>query len=203
MRAPGTPRAVTLHPDIQDGRIPLRSRLLRSVRRFRGATDAATAIEFGFVAPIFFGLIFGIIEIALTFWSTQILETAVANASRQIYTGTFQTSSSNANAAVALVNFKNAVCAQVAGVFNCQQRVSVDVQRYTSFGSAPIRLPVTNGVYDTSSYGYNPPGSNEICVVRASLEYPVYVNLFGYSTGLRNGNRLIVASSAFRTEPYQ
>jgi hypothetical protein len=39
-------------------------------------------------------------------------------------------------------------------------------------------------------------------VVRASMEYPVYVNLIGYSTGLASGKRLIMASATFRTEPF-
>ena len=82
------------------------------------------------------------------------------------------------------------------------QLVQGDVQRYSSASSAPITVPIKNGKFDTSSFGYNPPGSNEICVVRAAMEYPVYVNLIGYKTGLTSGNRLIMASSAFRTEPY-
>lgn len=175
-------------------------------RRFRRATDGALAVEFGLIAPLFLGLIFGILEVALTFWSTQILETAVSNAARSIYTGSFQTGTANVtplDQQKALAKFKDSVCANVAGVFDCKKRVSVDVQRYTNFSGTTITPPVKNGVYDTSSYGYNPPGPNEICVVRASLEYPVFVNMFGYSTGLRSGNRLIMASSTFRTEPFQ
>lgn len=170
--------------------------------RFQRAEGGALAVEFGLIAPFFLGLIFGILEVALTFWSTQILETAVANAARQIYTGTFQSSTSNADPTIALANFKNLVCNNVTGVFNCQRLVSVDVQKFNSFSTSSMALPINNGRYDTSAYGYNPPQSGEICVVRASMEYPVYVNLFGYSTGLSSGNRLIMASSSFRTEPY-
>lgn len=186
----------------QAGSVRLARSRFSSLRRFRKAESGALAVEFGLIAPFFLGLIFGILEVALTFWSTQILETAVANAARQIYTGSFQSSSSNADPTIALANFKNLVCANVTGVFNCQRLVSVDVQKFNSFSTSSMALPIRNGRYDTSGYGYNPPGSNEICVVRASLEYPVYVNLFGYSTGLASGNRLIIASSSFRTEPY-
>ncbi len=171
-------------------------------RRFGRQEDGATALEFAIVSPVFLGLLFGILELALTFWSTQVRETAVANAARQIYTGAFQTSASNADTTVALVNFKKSVCDNVAAMFNCQKLVKVDVQRYTSASSATITVPIRNGAFDASSFGYNPPGSNEICVVRAAMEYPVYVNLIGYKTGLTSGNRLIMASAAFRTEPY-
>jgi Flp pilus assembly protein TadG len=174
------------------------------LRRFPRATSGATAVEFALIAPVFLGLLFGILEVALTFWSTQVLETAVANAARQIYTGSFQQGSTTMSQADALVKFKDSVCANVTAVFNCRSLVKVDVRRISSYASAgaSIQYPVTNGAFDPSKFGYDPPGANEICVVRAAMEYPVYVNLFGYSTGLRSGNRLIIASSAFKTEPF-
>lgn len=194
------------HPACRRGSLPRRLGLLR---RFRREEGGALAVEFGLIAPIFLGLLFGIIEIALMFWTTQVLETAVGNAARQIYTGTFQESSGNNpsgagyNSATALSNFKATVCSNVTALFNCNNLVSVDVQRVSgSTWSAPSS-PVTNGVYDPSTFGYNPPGNDEICVVRAAMEYPVYVNLLGYATGLRNGKRLIMASAAFKTEPYK
>ena len=176
----------------------------RLLRRFRRAESGALAVEFGLIAPFFFGLLFGILEVALTFWSTQVLETAVANAARQVYTGSFQGSATAMTQAQALAEFKTRVCSNVTAVFNCNAMVKVDVRRLDHFNSASTEIspPVTNGVFDTSTFRYDPPGRNEICVVRAAMEYPVYVNLFGYSTGLRSGNRLIIASSAFKTEPF-
>lgn len=178
------------------------------MRRFRRSERGALAVEFALISPFFLGLLFGIIEVALTFWSTQVLETAVSNAARQIYTGSFQTTAANNpsatgyNSATALANFKNLVCANVTAVFNCQRLISVDVRRVAGSTWTAPSAPISNGVYDPSSFGYSPPGKNEICVVRAAMEYPVYVNLLGYATGLRSGNRLVMASSAFRTEPY-
>jgi Flp pilus assembly pilin Flp len=175
----------------------------RLLARFRRSDSGALAVEFGLIAPFFLGLLFGILEVALTFWSTQVLETAVANAARQIYTGTFQRGSANLTQAEALVEFKKNVCANVTAVFDCGKLIRVDVQKFDTYSTAVMTPPVKNGVFDTSSFGYNPPGADEICVVRAAMEYPVYVNIFGYNTGLKSGNRLIMASSTFRTEPYQ
>ena len=170
--------------------------------RFRHADGGATAVEFALIAPFFFGLIFGILEVALTFWSSQVLETAVTNAARLVYTGGFQSNGANAVAATALINFKKNVCDNVGAVFNCNKLVSVDIQKFNSFNQTSLTLPISNGRYDTSNYGYNPPGSNQIGVVRASMEYPVIVNVLHYGTGLASGNRLIIASATFRTEPY-
>ena len=171
--------------------------------RFRRAQSGALAVEFALIAPFFLGLLFGILEVALTFWSTQVLETAVANAARQIYTGTFQRAGST-TPATELERFQKLVCDNVTAVFDCKNMVKVDVRRIDQFSRANVDIepPITDGAFDPSKFKYDPPQRNEICVVRAAMEYPVYVNLFGYSTGLRNGNRLIMASSAFKTEPF-
>jgi Flp pilus assembly protein TadG len=176
----------------------------RLLARFRKANKGALAVEFGLIAPFFFGLLFGILEVALTFWSTQILETAVANAARQVYTGNFQNGATSTDPAVELARFKQLVCNNVTAVFDCNALVKVDVKRIDSYASAStaLKVPVTDGAFDTSTFGYDPPKRNEICVVRAAMEYPVYVNLFGYATGLRSGNRLVMASSAFKAEPF-
>ena len=49
---------------------------LRSLlRRFRRNRRASAALEFALVAPIFFALLFAIIETALMFFAGQVLET--------------------------------------------------------------------------------------------------------------------------------
>lgn len=176
---------------------------LRTVRRFRRDEDGATAIEFGLVALPFFSLIFAIIETALAFWSAQVLETAVAAAAREIYTGSFQSSSGNANPDTALINFKNSVCKNVIALFDCQKLVSVDIRRFESANDVTLPNPIDKDKnYDTSSYGYSQPKGNEIAVVRASMEYPRFVSIAGQSTTLKSGKRLIMATATFRTEPY-
>ena len=177
-------------------------RRLRLVRRFRTADGGATAVEFGLVAVPFLALLFAIIETAMTFWATQVLETALATASRQLYTGTFQKQYTDATAA--RTAFKSAVCANVRGVFNCNALVDVDVRKVTSFSSANLAPPINSAKqYDISSYGYVKPDRSEIAVVRASMQYPRFVSLPGPGTALANGKRLIVATNTFKTEPYE
>jgi Flp pilus assembly protein TadG len=190
---------------------PLSSPASSLLRRFRRSRDGATAVEFGIVAMPFFAFLMGVLELALSFWSTQVLETAVANASRQIYTGQFQQDPNNAGLTSAQLQakFKTLVCNNVQALFRCNNLVSVDVRRVANFNDANLAAPINTQTqqYDPSGYGYNPPGRLELAVVRASLEYPVYVTRMGYinvggGTGLASGNRLIVASAVFRTEPY-
>ena len=174
--------------------------------RFLQAERGATAVEFGIVAAPFIYLLMAILELAIVFWTSQVLETAVANASRQIYTGQFQQSAANVGIPPEqrLANFKQAVCSHVRALFDCNAKLDVDVRSFSSFAEATVPRPIrtSDGTYDPSGFGYMPPTANQIMIVRASLEYPVFVSLLAPFTGLSNGNRLIMASATFRTEPY-
>jgi Flp pilus assembly protein TadG len=175
-------------------------RLLRigATRRFIRHQDASAAIEFGLVAAPFFAMVFAIMETAFIFFAGQTLEAATANASRLIMTGQAQT------AGYSQSDFKNAVCAQIVGLFDCTNGVFVSVKTYTSFSNATTTPPVTNGVLNTGSLPYTPGGPGDIVVVQLYYQWPIYVSLFIYNLANLNGNnRLLVATAAFRNEPYQ
>ena len=94
------------------------------LRRFRRNRRGSAAVEFALVAPIFFAVLFAIIELALVFFATQILETVTQDTSRLIMTGQAQ------NASYTQAQFKNAVCAKLTVMFDCVNGVSIDVQSY-------------------------------------------------------------------------
>ena len=54
---------------------PSRFTFRTALRRFRGNRRGSAAVEFALVAPIFFGLLFAIIETAIMFFAGQVLET--------------------------------------------------------------------------------------------------------------------------------
>ena len=146
-------------------------------------------------------VLFAVIETAMIFFTSQVLETAVANASRAIMTG--QAVTKYPNPATALANFKNDVCANVTTLVDCQAALQIDVRSFTSFATANAAATVSGGNLDTSAFGYQVPGPNQIFVVRAVMAYPLYVPSWnqGLAT-LNGGKRAIVASAAFRTEPF-
>jgi hypothetical protein len=50
---------------------------------------------------------------------------------------------------------------------------------------------------------YNPGGPGEIVVVRLYYQYPVYMNLLGFSlSDLNGGFNLLAATAIFKNEPY-
>ena len=178
-------------------------RLLRlmprcAARRFVRAQDGAAAIEFGLVAVPFLALTFAIMETALVFFSGQTLEAAAAASARLIMTGQAQTAGYTA------ATFKQAVCNQIFGLFDCATGVYVDVKSYSSFAAISTTPPVVNGQLDTSNFTYSPGGPGSIVVVSLYYKWPIYVSLLSDNLQNLTGNyRLLAATNVFRNEPYQ
>src|SRR5215831_19659261 len=83
------------------------------LRRLRHNRRGSAAVQFAIVAPLFFGLLFAIIEVALMFFAGQVLETITQNSARMILTGQAQTGS------FTQAQFATNVCSQVPALFDC------------------------------------------------------------------------------------
>lgn len=170
----------------------------RLLRRFSREKDGAQALEFALVAGPFFLMLFAVIEIAYMFFVTTALEDATADAARQIRTGELQLAGT-ANA----TTLKNEICAKLSIAVQCDGRLDVDVRTFSNFSSANAPSPINGGVYDNSDLQEDFGGAGDIVVARAFYRWKVFVPQLG--TGLAdigNGERLLIASQAFRNEPY-
>lgn len=174
-----------------------RTAAARAAGRFRGNQRGSTAVEFALVAPLFFALLFAIIETGMVFLASQSLETAVQDSARAIMTGKAQTAN------LTKETFKTkVVCANVNALFDCENGVYVDVQSYPSgFGSFTISDPMTGEDFNNTKYNAGGPGS--IVVVRLFYQWPLFVTGLGYNlANLGGGKRLLSATAAFKNEPY-
>ncbi len=180
--------------------VPYVLRLLpeRAARRFVRQQDGAAAVEFALVALPFLALTFAILETALVFFAGQTLEAAATKAGRLIMTGQAQ------NAGYTKDDFKTQVCSALAGgLFDCSNGVYVDVKTYASFAAVNTASPIVNGQFDSTKVGYTPGKQGSIVVVTLYYQWPIYVSLLGLNLSNLNGNnRLLVATSVFRNEPY-
>jgi Flp pilus assembly protein TadG len=167
------------------------------LRRFRRNRRGSAAVEFALVAPIFFAVLFAIIELALVFFASQILETVTQDTARLIMTGQAQ------NAAFTQAQFKNAVCAKLTVMFDCVNGVSIDVQSYTTFATVDISNPIDAAKNFVPPNNYLPGGPTDIVVVRLFYQWPVFVTGLGFNLASLSGNkRLLTATAAFQNEPY-
>jgi Flp pilus assembly protein TadG len=181
-------------------------RVARAVGRFIRNSKGTTAIEFSFVALPFFALMFAILETALTFFAQNFFEDSLARVARQVRTGQAQkVSGMNADA------FKTLFCARLAPMFNCPGGVTLDIRTYSSFQDVndnglttpTIQSGIDQGNLDTTNTQFVPGGGGDIVVVRAYYSWPVFVNRLGNNlVTMPNGTHLIVATAAFRNEPF-
>jgi len=174
----------------------------RCIASFARRQEGAAAVEFAFVALPFFALLFAILETALVFFAGQSLEAAVSEAGRQVMTGQVQ------NAGYSQADYKkNVVCTYLASgvsMFDCANKVFVNVQTYTSFSSASSTAPpVTNGQLDSSKLKYDTGQPGDIVVVQLYYQWPIFVSLLGSNLANLGSDRLLVATSVFRNEPYK
>ena len=171
---------------------------MRGVRRFARRQDGTAAVEFGLVVLPFLALMFAIIETALVFFAQQSLETIAANTARQILTGQAQTTGYTLN------TFTRMICNQfVVAMFTCPTGMYVDVRTYSSFGSIDSSLPIKADGTINNNFVYQPGNPGDIVVVRLMYQWPIFVNLLGDSVAnMSNNSRLLVATAAFRNEPF-
>jgi Flp pilus assembly protein TadG len=169
---------------------------LRSVvRRFRRNRRGSAAVEFALVAPVFFALLFAIIETAIMFFASQVLETITQNSARQILTGQAQT------AAYTQAQFQTYVCSQIPALFTCAN-IYVDVESFNTFTSATISSHV-DGSCNFINMQYNPGGPGDTVVVQLFYQWPLFVTGLGYNiTNCGSSKRLLIATAAFKNEPY-
>ena len=167
------------------------------LRRFRRNKEGAAIVEFALVAPMFFAVLFAIIEMALVFFASQILETVAQDTSRLIMTGQAQ------NAAFTQAQFKNAVCAKLVTMFDCVNGISIDVQSYTAFSAVNISDPIDAGKNFVPPNNYLPGGPGDIVVVRLFYKWPLFVTGLGFNiANVGTNQRLLTATAAFQNEPY-
>src|SRR5258707_5624430 len=99
------------------------------LRRFGRSRRGSAVVEFALVAPMFFGLLFAIIETALMFFASQVLETITQNSARVVLTGQAQSGSVTACAVNSVstpctqATFKAYVCSQIPALFDCNSLV--------------------------------------------------------------------------------
>ena len=165
------------------------------MRRFRRNRRGSAAVEFALVAPVFFALLFAIIETAIMFFASQVLETITQNSARMIFTGQAQT------AAYTRPSSKAYVCSQIPALFTCNN-VYVDVESYPAFSSVVINSQIDASDF-INNMQYSPGGPGDIVVVRLFYQWPLFVTGLGYNISNLSGNkRLLAATAAFRNEPY-
>ncbi|MCJ2082707.1 TadE/TadG family type IV pilus assembly protein [Methylobacterium sp. J-090] len=187
-------------------------RTARGKRRFGQDRSGATVVEFALLALPFLLIASASLEAGLTYFSQEILQQAVTDAGRQIYTGQFQVANVGTTDKTALLDrFRSALCNPIGQppitIFNCANvRVSI-TEAATFGGAAPVDAVVAD---NTGALGWNPSfatytcgRANAVIIAQAAVDIPVFVPALGIAgTFLPNGRRVLQAATVFQVEPF-
>jgi Flp pilus assembly protein TadG len=166
-------------------------------RGFGRDRRGSAAVEFAIIAPVFFALIFAIIETGMVFFAGQVLETAVQDSGRTFFTSTVVSKS----------DYETALCNRVKALMDCT-KLRNDVQTYAAGTAFTIADPIDSSGNFIDSFTYNAPSSNDTTstvVVRSYYQWPLFVTGLGYNIaninrGGTNKSRLLTATAAFRPQ---
>ncbi len=173
-----------------------------TMRRLLRDTRAATAVEFAIIAAPFLALIGAIMEMAVVFLASQVLDSATADAARLIRTGQAQQQSMNAS------QFKAQVCDRLYVLFDCN-KVYVESTVYSQFSSIGnlntySAFKDADGNFDPTKVGsYHTGNGSDIVVVRVFYAYPVIFKNLGLDlANTADGKLLMTGVAVFRNEPF-
>lgn len=168
------------------------------LRQFGCDRSGASALEFALLAVPTILLLLAILQIGLVFFATFALEHATSQGARLIRTGQAQSQGFDAGA------FKAEVCKVLTVPLSCAG-LKLDVRRFTNFGSTQMTSPLDAGGAMKTNFAYDPGSGGDVVVVRGFYEFdfpalfPVEISM----SNMKGGSRVLVATAAFRNEPFQ
>ena len=181
-------------------------RLFRTlVKDGKRNTKGSVAVEFALIAPIFFLLLFAILETSLAWFGGMVLENGMKQTARLIRTGQAQ------NSNMTQQQFRDALCAQISVVLSCDpDKLYIDVRSYSSFAGAAFPNPINDdGTLNPNLNTYSLGGSTQasgvdtIVLARAFYTWQMFTPLIGrFYANMPNNVRLLSSSVAFRNEPF-
>jgi Flp pilus assembly protein TadG len=174
--------------------------LARAGARLRRERSGSAAVEFAVIAPVLFLFLFGTIETGVIYFAGTTLQNATDDAARLVRTG--QASGFTVS------QFKTQVCSEMTGFISastCSASLQVDVRQYSSFSTSSYpTVTNANGSLNAGNMSY--PGALAPCqvvLVRTFYPWSIMTPLMQpLLQNMPNGQYLLSAAAAFRSEPY-
>lgn len=175
----------------------------KKCRLYRKNESGVTVIEFAFLAPLFFLILFVMIETGLMLFTEYVLQTSVQEAARAVRTGQAQEQKWSAN------QFKERVCRLAKGIINCESKVTVYMNAEANFTTLAAGSPgytsvgkKVDGTTDPMPFDCGLP--NEAVSLIATYDWEFATPLFMHYFGNINGGdaRRLVGFAMFKNEPF-
>jgi Flp pilus assembly protein TadG len=173
-------------------------RLLRFATRLRKDSRSGSAIiEFALIAPVFFLLLFAIMEIGIIFFAQSTLQHATDNIGRMIRTGQVQ------GQQLTQSQVRQQVCNDLSPLIPCDGSLYVDVEAFSGFGSIVFSPPLDANGNMIPLNNFQTGTACSVVLVRVFYAWPVFTPvLTSFLTTMANNKHLLYGASAFRNEPF-
>ena len=171
-----------------------------------GDRRGAAAVEFAIVSPLFLFLMFSLFEVGWFFFANSIVDASVADAGRLVKTGQIQRL--NGDDEEKFEALYDQVCNVLQTFGDCDDRLTVEVQTYTSFAD----LAADSGAATCADappdqldlIPFSPGGELEIVRVRVCFIYTTVNPVVGINLSEDGTNkRRLISTMIFRNEPYE
>lgn len=188
--------------------------LLAHLRRLRRRLKAdgnkgSAAIEFALVAPVFFVLLMGTIEVGVIFFAQSALQNALNDTARLVrtgQTGCYTTDSGGNCQSMTQAQFRSKLCGEVSTLLQDCNGASLqfDVNAYSSGFSSASNSPPLDASGDLPTLtAFNVGNACDVVLVRAFYKWPVFTpGLKYFLANITGGYHLLSSAAAFRNEPY-
>ena len=173
-------------------------RLRRFKERLRTHSNTGSAIiEFAFIAPVFFLLLFAILEIGIIYFAQSTVQYGTNDIARMVRTG--QTSAQG----VTQATVRQRVCDDIAPLVPCDGDLSVDIEAFPTFAGVNFSNPLGPTGSMNSMNNYNPGTACTVVLVRVFYAWPVFTPLLTpFLSNMAGSKHLLYSAAAFRNEPY-
>lgn len=182
-----------------------RFRKLRARMR-ADAEKGSAAIEFAFVAPVFFVLLMGTFEAAVMFFSQAALQNGMSDMGRYIRTGQVNCHTMANGNCVAMTQeqFRTMLCDKISPLIACDSNLQIDIQNFTDYGSVNFGAPLTpDKTLDPTLNRYQTGAACEVVLARAFYTWSVATPVLSwFLVNMAGDKHLVTAATAFRNEPY-
>jgi Flp pilus assembly protein TadG len=156
------------------------------------------ALEFALLAPVFFLLLLGIMELGYMVFVQAVLDGSARDAARLIRTGQVQTAANPQG------TFQTLLCNDMSAFVGCGN-LYFNVKTYGSFSAASTGLnqPIQ---FDNNGNPINvtfvPGAASQIVTVQAIYNRPFFTTMVGQYLGVGDNAALLMSTVVFMNEPF-
>jgi Flp pilus assembly protein TadG len=169
----------------------------------------SAAVEFAMVAPAFFWLLMGTIEVGVIFFAQSALQNALNDTARLVRTGQtacYTTDTGGNCQTMTAAQFRTRLCSEVSILLQgCSgAALQFDVSAYSSgFSSASTTSPLDAGRNLPALSTVDVGNACDVVLVRAFYKWPLFTPGLSFLLGnVSGGYHLLTSAAAFRNEPF-